>query len=54
MDPALTAALLAAVTGAVSAFIAYWAGVGESVDDDTLIATLYFDLLPEIVRLDGT
>ena len=30
MDPALTAALLAAVTGAVSAFIAYWAGVGHA------------------------
>ena len=28
MDPALTAALFAAGTGAVSAFIAYWAGVG--------------------------
>lgn len=34
--------------------LAYWSGVGESVDDDTLIVTLYFDLLPEIVRLDGT
>ena len=28
MDPTLTAALLAAGTGAVSAFIAYWTGVG--------------------------
>lgn len=28
MDPALTAALLAITTGALSAFIAYWAGVG--------------------------
>lgn len=34
--------------------LAYWSDVGESVDDDTLIVTLYFDLLPEIVRLDGT
>ena len=28
MDPTLTAALLAAGTGAVSAVIAYWTGVG--------------------------
>ena len=28
----------------------YWTGVGEQVDDDTLVVTLYFDLLPEIVR----
>lgn len=30
MDLTLTAALLAAGTGAVSAFIAYWAGVGQA------------------------
>ena len=30
MDPALTAALFAAGTGAVSAFVAYWAGVGRA------------------------
>ena len=30
MDPALTAALLAAGTGALSAFVAYWAGVGRA------------------------
>ena len=28
----------------------YWTRAGEHVDDDTLIVTLYFDLLPEIVR----
>jgi hypothetical protein len=28
MDPALTAALLAAGTSTVTAFVAYWAGVG--------------------------
>ena len=28
MDPALTAALLAASTSTVAAFVAYWAGVG--------------------------
>ena len=28
----------------------YWTGVGEQVDDNTLVVTLYFDLLPEIVR----
>ncbi len=28
----------------------YWTKAGEHVDDDTLIVTLYFDLLPEIVR----
>lgn len=28
----------------------YWTAAGEHVDDDTLIVTLYFDLLPEIVR----
>ncbi len=30
MDPALTASLLAAGTGAVSAFIAYWSGVART------------------------
>lgn len=30
--------------------LAYWSGVGEQVDDDTLVVTVYFDLLPEIVR----
>lgn len=30
MDPVLTAALLAVGTGAVSAFIGYWAGVGNA------------------------
>lgn len=29
---------------------AYWTKVGESVDDDTLVVTMYFDLLPEIHR----
>ncbi|MGA1650117.1 MAG: hypothetical protein ACO39Y_12065, partial [Ilumatobacteraceae bacterium] len=28
----------------------YWTKAGEHVDDDALIVTLYFDLLPEIVR----
>jgi uncharacterized protein YhfF len=27
----------------------YWTKAGEHVDDDALIMTLYFDLLPEIV-----
>ena len=30
--------------------LAYWSGVGEHVDDDTLVVTVYFDLLPETVR----
>lgn len=30
MDPTLTVALFAAGTGAVSAFVAYWAGVGQA------------------------
>lgn len=29
---------------------AYWSGVGETVADDTLVVTVYFDLLPEVVR----
>ncbi len=29
---------------------ACWTKVGESVDDDTLVVTMYFDLLPEIHR----
>lgn len=29
--------------------LAYWSSVGEQVDDDTMIVTLYFDLLPEII-----
>ena len=32
--------------------LAYWSGVGEHVDDDTLVVTVYFDLLPETVRGD--
>ena len=30
MDPALITALVAAGTGAISAFVAYWAGVGRA------------------------
>jgi uncharacterized protein YhfF len=30
--------------------LAYWSAAGESVDDDTLLVTLYFELLPEIIR----
>ncbi|NCY17399.1 MAG: ASCH domain-containing protein [Actinobacteria bacterium] len=33
--------------------LAYWSALGESVDDDTLLVTLYFDLLPEIIRRSG-
>jgi uncharacterized protein YhfF len=28
----------------------YWTKAGEHVDDDSLVVTLYFELLPEIVR----
>lgn len=28
----------------------YWTNVGEHVDDDTLVVTVYFDLLPGIVK----
>ena len=30
--------------------LAYWARVGESVTDDTLIVTVYFNLMPEITQ----
>jgi uncharacterized protein YhfF len=30
--------------------LAYWSATGETVTDDTLVVTLYFDLLPEFVR----
>ena len=30
--------------------LAYWTRVGESVTDETLIVTVYFDLLPEITK----
>ena len=30
--------------------LAYWARVGESVTDDTLIVTVYFDLMTEITQ----
>ena len=30
--------------------LAYWTRVGETVTDDTLIVTVYFDLLPEITQ----
>lgn len=29
---------------------AYWTSVGEHVDDDTMVVTMYFDLLPQIHR----
>jgi len=28
--------------------LAYWTRVGETVNDDTLIVTVYFDLMPKI------
>ena len=30
--------------------LAYWTRVGETVTDDTLVVTVYFDLLPEITQ----
>lgn len=30
----------------------YWTKTGETVTDDTMVVTVYFDLLPEIVRRD--
>ena len=30
--------------------LAFWTSVGTPVDDDTMVATIYFELLPEIVR----
>jgi uncharacterized protein YhfF len=27
--------------------IAYWTRVGETITDDTLVVTVYFDLLPD-------
>ncbi len=29
---------------------AYWTTHGETIDNDTLVVTIYFDLLPEITR----
>jgi uncharacterized protein YhfF len=31
--------------------LAYWTAYGEKVDADTLVVTVYFDLLPEISRV---
>lgn len=30
--------------------VEFWRRIGEHVDDDTMVVTVYFDLLPEIVR----
>lgn len=30
--------------------LAFWSGMGEEINDDTMVVTIYFDLLPEIVR----
>ena len=30
--------------------LAYWTRIGETVTDDTLIVTVYFDLMPEITQ----
>ncbi len=31
----------------------YWTRQGETITDDTLVVTVYFEVLPEIVRLDS-
>lgn len=31
----------------------YWTRNGETITDDTLVVTVYFDLLPEVVRGSG-
>lgn len=31
----------------------YWTRNGETITDDTLVVTVYFDLLPEVVRNPG-
>lgn len=31
----------------------YWSANGEVVNDDTLVVTVYFDLLPEVKRVSG-
>ena len=33
--------------------LAFWNRVGETVVDDTLVVTVYFNLLPEIIRAAG-
>ena len=30
--------------------LAFWSGIGEEINDDTMVVTIYFDLLPEVVR----
>ena len=30
--------------------LAYWTGVGEQITNDTLVVTIYFELLPEVIR----
>ena len=32
---------------------AYWTKAGERVSDETLVVTVYFELLPEIIRVPG-
>ena len=33
--------------------LAYWINAGETITDDTMIVTIYFDLLPEVKRASG-
>ena len=33
--------------------LAYWTKAGERVTDETLVVTVYFELLPEITRASG-
>jgi len=33
--------------------LAYWTGVGEQITNDTLVVTIYFELLPEVIRFSG-
>ena len=50
MDPALLTALIAAGTGAVSAFIAYWAGVGMAEKRHKAREAALLDDLDDVVQ----
>ena len=51
MDPALVTALIAAGTGAVSAFIAYWTGVGRAEQRHKAREAALLDDLDDVIHV---
>lgn len=51
MDPALITALIAAGTGALAAFVAYWAGVGQAEKRHKAREAALLDDLDDVIHV---